>query len=639
MKNRTGFIAALCALLLLTLTSSLHAETLKTIVRLVPEAVVPPPSPLPTNLSANLVVTIDVNRDASGAPLMSTIHIITFLTCTESVFVTGLFLREGPANSNGPVHIDMGFNGVLVEPPRETNSTSGSNAWAISAEMVRRMLANPTSFYFDLRTYVNPNGALRGQFHKFTENLGNTVTMSPVNEVPPIVGVTATGTATVTINPARDSKGEMSGGEVTFSVLYEMPANTEIIGLNIHKGAVGTIGDPVISSGLSNLNSIVTPTSKGSFSLTVRAPSSELETLKQLINDPASYYVNLQTKTHGSGLIRGQLTSFTKSPVMSLSDTPFFMTNESATARLDLFFNGAERDDVFVAGLIDGQGPHQTGLVYSNFPPAGRWVADVPSELRANSGTLFVQAGTGSCCPLVRRRSTPFIIVVAPESRINSTPVTTVDAAKFGNLAAPESIVAAFGNKLASQPVAATTLPLPTQLDGTSVYVNGVAAGLLYVSEGQVNYVIPSNTSFGPAEVVVVAKNGTVSRGKVNVAASIPAIFTGRSGGKGAPAGLASKDGQNFNVLLSDAEGSPVPIDAGDYVALFGVGMRFPSTPMKVTIGDVEIDPLFFGPQGSYAALDQVNLRIPQSLASRGDVDLVLTLDGKTSNTVKLRIR
>ncbi|MGH9768913.1 MAG: hypothetical protein ACREAB_15885 [Blastocatellia bacterium] len=235
--------------------------------------------------------------------------------------------------------------------------------------------------------------------------------------------------------------------------------------------------------------------------------------------------------------------------------------------------------------------------------------------------------------------SAPYIIVSAPAAKINSTPVTTVDAAKFGTVVAPEAIVAAFGSKLATQSVGATSLPLPTLLDGTSVYVDGVAAGLLYVSGQQVNYVIPSGTSLGPADVVIVARDGTVSRGKVNVAGSIPAIFTGKSGGAGAPAGLVSRDGQSFDILLSNADGAPVPIDAGNYVALFGTGMRFASTPMKITIGGVEIDPLFFGPQGSFEALDQVNLQIPQSLAGKGDVDLVLTLDSKTSNTVKLRIR
>ncbi len=196
--------------------------------------------------------------------------------------------------------------------------------------------------------------------------------------------------------------------------------------------------------------------------------------------------------------------------------------------------------------------------------------------------------------------SAPYIIVTSSTEQVNPMPATTVDAAKFGNIAAPEAIVAAFGSRLATQAVGATSLPLPISLDGTTVYVDGVAAGLLYVSGGQANYVIPSSTSFGPADVVVVAKDGTVSRGKVNVAGSIPAIFTRRGDGTGAPAGLASKDGQNFDILLSNADGSPVPIDAGNYVALFGTGLRFSYTSMKITIGGMEIEPLFFGPQGFF---------------------------------------
>jgi len=266
-------------------------------------------------------------------------------------------------------------------------------------------------------------------------------------------------------------------------------------------------------------------------------------------------------------------------------------------------------------------------------------IGDIPSELLADGGTLYVQVGAGSCCPLVRNESTPSIIVVAPENKINSTPVTTVDGAKFEHLASPEAIVAAFGTNLASQSVPARTLPLPTQLDGTTVYVNGVPAGLLYVSEKQVNYVIPQHTPLGQAEVVVVAKDGTVSRGVVKVTNTTPAIFTGRGDGAGAPAAVASRDGQNFDILLSNADGSPVPIDAGNYVALFGTGMRFSSTPMKINIGGVDIFPLFFGPQGALEGTDQVNLQIPQSLAGKGDVDLTLTLDGMTSNTVKFKIR
>jgi uncharacterized protein (TIGR03437 family) len=51
------------------------------------------------------------------------------------------------------------------------------------------------------------------------------------------------------------------------------------------------------------------------------------------------------------------------------------------------------------------------------------------------------------------------------------------------------------------------------------------------------------------------------------------------------------------------------------------------------------VETLFAGPQGQYAGLDQINLRLPQSLRGRGDLDVVLTVDGKTANTVRINIK
>ena len=75
-------------------------------------------------------------------------------------------------------------------------------------------------------------------------------------------------------------------------------------------------------------------------------------------------------------------------------------------------------------------------------------------------------------------------------------------------------------------------------------------------------------------------------------------------------------------------------------VLLFGTGIRGRSSPsnVRVTIGGVNADVLFAGPQGVFAGLDQLNVRIPRSLIGRGEVDAVLTVDGKTANTVRLNI-
>src|SRR5262245_57381912 len=345
MKKRLGFTASLCALLLLTLTSSVRAELLKTIVRLTPEAVAPAPATLQTGLGVTALTTLDLKRDTSGNLIGATVNFLIFFTAKEPVVITGIYLRDGAVNANGPIHIDLlgACTPFSMNPPPDRNTGLFSKTWDITG-LIRKILANPAGFYLDLTTRENPKGALRAQFHKFTESLANTVTMSSVNEVPPIIDVAARGKVTVTINPARGFKREVSeitGGEVTFSALYELPANSEIIGLNIHRAAPGTIGEPVLSGGLSSLNSIITPTGKGSLSLTVRLKNSELEALKQLINDPASFYVNLQTKTHASGLIRGQLTSLAEPPVMRLVDTPFLLTTRAATpAPFDLVYSG-----------------------------------------------------------------------------------------------------------------------------------------------------------------------------------------------------------------------------------------------------------------------------------------------------------
>jgi uncharacterized protein (TIGR03437 family) len=48
---------------------------------------------------------------------------------------------------------------------------------------------------------------------------------------------------------------------------------------------------------------------------------------------------------------------------------------------------------------------------------------------------------------------------------------------------------------------------------------------------------------------------------------------------------------------------------------------------------------LFAGPQGGFEGVDQTNIRIPRSLAGRGNVDLLLSVDGKSANTVSLNIK
>jgi hypothetical protein len=68
------------------------------------------------------------------------------------------------------------------------------------------------------------------------------------------------------------------------------------------------------------------------------------------------------------------------------------------------------------------------------------------------------------------------------------SPGGIVNAASFKAPLARCGLATVFGTNLADTPASATALPLPTTLGGAQVVVNGVAAPLVYVSPGQINF-------------------------------------------------------------------------------------------------------------------------------------------------------
>jgi uncharacterized protein (TIGR03437 family) len=239
-------------------------------------------------------------------------------------------------------------------------------------------------------------------------------------------------------------------------------------------------------------------------------------------------------------------------------------------------------------------------------------------------------------------------------------PTATANGASF-NLAAvaSEAIVSAFGAALATASEAASSLPLPTTLAGTTIKVRdsrGVErlAPLFYVSPTQVNYLIPEGTSDGFATITITNANGQISTGAAQITTVTPGLFTANSDGQGVAAAIAvhAKPGgeQTFELIAElDAMTNRYisrPIDLGPegdevVLLLFGTGIRHRSALSNVTatIGGVAAPIDYAGSQADFAGLDQINVRVPRSLIGRGEVDLVLTVDGKNANTVKIKIK
>lgn len=236
------------------------------------------------------------------------------------------------------------------------------------------------------------------------------------------------------------------------------------------------------------------------------------------------------------------------------------------------------------------------------------------------------------------------------------TAAATVSAASYtGTAIAPESLASAFGISLATTFKAATALPLPTELEGTSIKVKDSAgteriAPLLFVSPGQINYQIPAGSSAGKATVTIFINGTVVSTGELNVAATAPGIFSATSDGKGLAAANVQRI-SNGNSTFEDvarydaAQGKvvPIPIDFGPatdelFLVLYGTGIRLHGglQTVRATVNGMDSEVLFAGKHCCYEGVDQVNIRLSRSLAGRGDADVTLTVDGKVANTVKV---
>ncbi|MDX2030003.1 MAG: Ig-like domain-containing protein [Blastocatellia bacterium] len=238
--------------------------------------------------------------------------------------------------------------------------------------------------------------------------------------------------------------------------------------------------------------------------------------------------------------------------------------------------------------------------------------------------------------------------------------VAGVSAASFlGAQIAPESIVAGFGANLAGSVQVVTTLPLPTTLNGTTIRVRDAVgverlSPIFFVAPTQVNFQIPPSTANGTATITITAADGSTSTGLVNIANAAPGLFSANADGQGVASAVVLRVRANGEQVyesvarLDSATGKfvPVPIDLGPetdqlFLIAFGTGVRFRSSlgASSATIGGANAELLYAGSQGGFVGLDQNNIRIPRSLAGRGEVDVKVVLDGVMSNVVKIAIK
>ncbi len=240
--------------------------------------------------------------------------------------------------------------------------------------------------------------------------------------------------------------------------------------------------------------------------------------------------------------------------------------------------------------------------------------------------------------------------------------VATVDSASYNTGAgiAPEAIASTFGTGLANgENSAVPGMPLPTNLNGTTVTVRdskGVErlAPLFYASAQQINFQIPVGTAPGYGAVIVKINDTVVSSGALKIEGFAPGIFTAASNGSGVAAGKVQRIRNGGSTYEEMFERDPtdmtkwraIAIDLDPptdkvYLLLFATGVRGRGNPLNAsaTVGGMSVPVEYAGPQNGFVGLDQINILLPPSLKGKGEVDVVVTIDGVTLNTVRVRIK
>jgi hypothetical protein len=271
--------------------------------------------PISLDAEGAALVEIQVNRDAETGAITS--GVVTFevgYRFPSPVTITGLHIHNAAAGVNGPILIDTGINGTTRAITNVIRGNifriveiEGTNSTGLAA--LTGLMNDPTQYYINLHTTVNPGGVIRGQFSRNVFVFFNLMTQAEENPPTNVPGVSNSMTY---VRVDRDSTGNVVSGVVSFNLNFNMSGGpVTFTGLHIHNGKIGVNGSVVINTGIgSGPTSVTAADGIGSVNREVPIDSSSplaLDSLRGLIENPENYYVNIHSTQFPGGIIRAQL--------------------------------------------------------------------------------------------------------------------------------------------------------------------------------------------------------------------------------------------------------------------------------------------------------------------------------------------
>ena len=225
-------------------------------------------------------------------------------------------------------------------------------------------------------------------------------------------------------------------------------------------------------------------------------------------------------------------------------------------------------------------------------------------------------------------------------------PNGVLNSASFVGSVAPGGFASIFGSGLAATTRSWATTDfvngkLPVQLDGVSVTIDGAPAYVYFVSPGQINVIVPPDSTQGNVPVIVSNGNVVSASGTVKMQPVAPSLFV--AGGKYAIATHAN------GSLIGPATlfpGAATPAHPGETVIIFGSGFG-PTTPdatgllLTAPVPAVTLPTVMIGGQAAavssisltQAGVYQINVTVPPLATgvTAADFPIVIASGGVSS--------
>jgi uncharacterized protein (TIGR03437 family) len=235
-------------------------------------------------------------------------------------------------------------------------------------------------------------------------------------------------------------------------------------------------------------------------------------------------------------------------------------------------------------------------------------------------------------------------------------PISVVSATSSPAGLAPGSLATIFGSNLCHSTMQGSLDKngnFPTQVAGVSVDISGESVQLLFVSEKQINFMVPADLRTGVSTLTVHTSDGGSPRVNVSLLLAAPGVFVlgGARSDRGAIENAVNFQLEPFSLQTDQNPGS----DKRTRLAIFGSGIRFAGNPshkqgMQNVASNVnaqfksrssgrvwDLDIEFAGPAPGLPGVDQINIVVPSDAETSGIFEIIVSVGGMVSNTVTIQ--